>query len=47
MTLALYTPKHFNPPPADPTPTLDVVIYMYVACALENGIGLDRTAVPE
>ena len=47
MTLALYTPKPFSPPPADPYADLDTVTDMYVAFALENDGGLDRTAVAD
>ena len=44
MTLALYTPKPFSPPPADHYADLDTVTDMYVAFALEQRrrLGPDR-----
>lgn len=47
MTLALSTPKPFSPPTADPYADLDTVTHVYVAFALENGGGVDRTAMAD
>ena len=47
MALSLYTLKPFRPPPAAPYADLDTVTDRCVAFALENGGGVDRTAVAD